>query len=287
MKQSPSLIEGPLLGFWSQQGSPEVMQLPHRHNELELNYLERGSVTYLFPGRRVEVPAERLFFFWSGVPHQMTAKASDTLIHWMTLPLAEVLRWRLPAAFTHLILQGIPIISQDGSFQTSDLAAFRRWHADLLSDDEDRRVTMLLEVQARLRRLAGDAPKDDRRTGKAPAGELSGKAEKMARYLSEHYLEDWRVDDVAQSAGLHPNYAMTAFRRAFGLSMVEYATQLKVARAQQLLATSDMEIIDIAFECGFGSSSRFYAAFREITKTTPRQFRASVQWNGKTESAVE
>ena len=74
--------------------------------------------------------------------------AEDTLVHWLTLPLAEVLRWHLPEAFTRLILQGIPVTGQDASYRAGDLAAFHRWHADLHSGNEERQTTLLLEVQA-------------------------------------------------------------------------------------------------------------------------------------------
>jgi AraC family transcriptional regulator, melibiose operon regulatory protein len=275
MKNAAGLQNDSLYGWWSREGDPQLMDLPHRHNECELNLVEVGAVGYLFPGKRIEVRAGELFFFWSAVPHQLIWKDQATYIHWMTLPLAEVLSWRLPAAVTRPVLEGKPIANQDASYAASDLAAFRRWHVDLSSGDPERKQTFLLEVQARLRRLAESRPIEA--APAAPAGS-SGKAELMAHYLSEHFQDEWRVKDVAEAAGLHPNYAMIVFQRAFGVSMVEYATQLKIAMAQQLLVTSEMDVLNIAYECGFGSASRFYAAFKAVTQSTPRAFRESLRW---------
>jgi len=278
MVHQSTFFNQPLLGLWSRRGAPELMDLPHRHNELELNFIERGAIQYLFPSRRIEVPARQLFLFWSAVPHQLVWKAEDTMVNWMTLPLAQVLRWQLPAGFTRLVLQGTPVANQDESFTSGDLAAFQRWHADLLSGEEERLRTLELEVQARLRRLA-DAPLKELQP--QVTASHTGKAEWMAHYLSGHFQEAWRVSDVARAAGLHPNYAMIVFQRAFGVSMVEYATQLKIAMAQQLLVTSEWDIIDIAYECGFGSASRFYAAFKTVTHTTPHAFRESLRWKDR------
>jgi AraC family transcriptional regulator, melibiose operon regulatory protein len=276
MKKKPILLNDTLLGLWSRAGDPQLMDLPHRHNELELNLVERGEIVYLFPGRRIAVRAGELFFFWSAVPHQLIDKLESTTIHWMTLPLAEVLRWRLPAGLIRPVLEGRPWAHLDPAYGPGDLASFRRWHADLQSAGEDRKQTLFLEVQARLRRMAEAQQEGYHRPSiLSPAG----KVERMAHYLAEHFQEDWRIRDVADEAGLHPNYAMQVFQRAFGVSMVVYATQLKIAMAQQLLVTSSMDVLDIAYECGFGSASRFYAAFKEITQTTPRVFRESLRWS--------
>jgi AraC family transcriptional regulator, melibiose operon regulatory protein len=276
MKKKPDTLTDPLFGLWSREGVPQLMDLPHRHNELELNLVERGEIEYLFPGRRITVREEEMFFFWSAVPHQLIGKQESTYIHWMTLPLAEVLRWRLPDGLIRPVLEGKPVLSLEPAFGAGDLASFRRWHADLASGEEERTQTLLLEVQARLRRMA-EAQHSGAHLPTAMG--VSGKVELMARYLAEHFQEEWRVRDVAREAGLNPNYAMQVFQRDFGVSLVEYATQLKIAMAQQLLVTSSMDVLDIAYECGFGSPSRFYAAFKAVAHTTPRTFRQSLRWS--------
>jgi CheY-like chemotaxis protein len=47
----------------------------------------------------------------------------------------------------------------------------------------------------------------------------------------------------------------------------------RVRHAQRLLATTPRKAIDIAFECGFPSSSRFYAAFAKFCGKTPGDYR--------------
>jgi hypothetical protein len=39
---------------------PVCMQRPHRHNEVELNFIEQGSITYLFGGTRTSVKAGQM-----------------------------------------------------------------------------------------------------------------------------------------------------------------------------------------------------------------------------------
>lgn len=277
------LTEEPLFGLWSRHGDPLLMDVPHRHNELELNLLERGSIQYLFPGKRVDIQAGRLFLFWAGVPHQLVSKSDDTYIHWMTFPLAWLLRWNLTDTWIQALLKGLPAINVDETASESDLITFYRWHADLESGRHDYRDILILELEARMRRLnlsseilEGMAAMTASKKSAPPDG--PGVAESIAKYLAENFTREWSPAEAARTVGLHPNYAMSLFQRDFGMTMVTYVTQLRVAMAQKLLATSAMEILDIAYECGFGSPSRFYAAFKTITQVTPYQYRKSMRW---------
>ncbi len=71
---------------------------------------------------------------------------------------------------------------------------------------------------------------------------------------------------------LRPNYAMTLFRRDYGISLSSYRTWLRVCRARYLLVSTNWEVSRIAFETGFGSLSRFYEAFKAASGRTPRQY---------------
>jgi AraC family transcriptional regulator, melibiose operon regulatory protein len=251
-----------------------------------LNLLERGSIEYLFPGKRIEIRKSQLFLFWAGVPHQLVSKTEDTYIHWMTFPLAWLIKWHLSDGFIQPLLNGQPAIDSVPSYLSVDLAAFYRWHADLENGEETRKNILILELEARIRRLALAITMSSGNTkigvsiNGTQSTEFSRKAERMALFLSENFTQECSPERTARVVGVHPNYAMSIFQRAFGISMVVYVTQLRVAMAQKLLVTSSMEILDIAFECGFGSASRFYSAFKTVTGTTPHRYRKSMQGYG-------
>jgi AraC-like DNA-binding protein len=82
--------------------------------------------------------------------------------------------------------------------------------------------------------------------------------------------------EVAASVSLHPNYAMQLFRRYTGRTIVNYLNQYRIAHAQQLLLTTDKSVLDIAYESGFNSLSRFYAVFRATCKQSPGRYRQTL-----------
>jgi AraC-like DNA-binding protein len=97
--------------------------------------------------------------------------------------------------------------------------------------------------------------------------------ERIAAIVGEGYREALTVGEIAEAAGLNANYAMTVFKDGCGLSLWEYVTRLRVSHAQRLLLTTDWTVERIALDCGFGSSSRFFAAFKRLCGCTPREYR--------------
>ena len=98
--------------------------------------------------------------------------------------------------------------------------------------------------------------------------------EAILRFVGEHYGDPIDVGSVARAVGLHPNYAMTVFREACGVSLWEYVIRLRVAHAQGLLISTDWSVDEIGFRSGFCSTSAFYRAFGRIARCTPSAFRA-------------
>lgn len=249
-----------------------------RHNEVELNLLEGGTLVYLMGGRRVTVTAGRLAVFWAGIPHQILDFECLAEYYVLTIPLAWFLQWRLPDHFTQPILHGETIIEPDEGRLASDWAQFEVWSDDARVGSEEHRHVSLLEVEARLRRLAlsmvTDVPRPSRRRSPAVVDQQHlSRAEQMACFIAQNFTEPLTAEMIGQHVGLHPNYAMALFQQTFGTTLIKYVTQHRLSHAQRLLVTTRELIVDIAFSSGFGSLSRFNEAFRESFGCTPRQFR--------------
>lgn len=259
-------------GLNSWAGPPAPMQLAHRHNDIELNYVEQGAITYLFGGQRLLLQPGEACLFWAAMPHQLVAHDAATYMHWVTLPLALFLRWELPRPLATAVLRGAPVLRYAPDEASLDIAMLQRWRADLAQHDDDSATIVQLELHAYLRRIAHHSATAERA---APERHATS-AEHMAAFIAAHYTEPLTVAQIAASVGLHPHYAMTMFRRAYAISLVAYVTQHRIAHAQQLLVTSDMCVLDVALEAGFASTSRFYSAFRAGCGMAPAAYRASI-----------
>jgi AraC family transcriptional regulator, melibiose operon regulatory protein len=265
-------------GYSCVRWTPTTMPRCDRHNEIELNYLESGKLVYLLGGRKVVVPAGRLTIFWAGISHQIVDFEGLTDYFVMTIPLAWFLQWRLPERFTQSILQGGTMSEPDKSLLALDRARFEQWCEDVQIASEDCRQISLLEVEARLRRLALSVPAalrfPSRRKSPAVLDQRHlSRAEEMACFIAQNYAQPLTAEMVGKHAGLHPNYAMALFQRTFGTTLINYVTQHRLSHAQRLLVTTKDLIVNIAFSSGFGSLSRFNEAFRLSFGCTPREYR--------------
>ncbi len=66
-------------------------------------------------------------------------------------------------------------------------------------------------------------------------------------------------------------------RAKTGWSFTELLTRLRVDRAGRLLAHTDLELVQIAIDCGFGDQSYFTRVLRKLTGHTPGDYRRTRQ----------
>lgn len=258
-------------GLTCELWKPDLMRKPDRHNEIEVNYFTKGSITYLFQGSKITIPANSFSLFWGLVPHQIVDYTGCTPYYVCTIPLALFLEWKLPANFIESILK-CEIIIEDAREQSMyDTFLFENWLKDL-SEGKDPEAT-LHEMRARLLRMASKVlPMQQNARFHIQSGE-SNKVEQIALYIAQHYQNQIKVADIGKAIGLHPDYCNVIFKKAFDSTINDYVIQERVLHAQRKLITTDEKIADIAFQCGFNSINRFNVAFRKMNNCTPREFR--------------
>jgi AraC-like DNA-binding protein len=275
----PSRLDLAPYGFSCKRWAPVRMRRPDRHNEIELNLLTDGWITYLFGGRILRVEANQLAAFWAAIPHQIVDHGGQADYFVVTIPLGWFLRLRLPERFVQALLRGqmiVPAAHKDAHF---DVARLSDWEEDFEAHDPKDCTATLLEIEAQLRRLSLRCPDLNDTVASATnpqalvhEGGLA-KAEKMAHLVANRYTELIDVGTFAKEVDLHPKHAMKLFHLVFGTSLAAYITEYRISQAQRLLVTTDMSIVDISESAGFGSLSRFNRVFRQMCGCSPRDYR--------------
>lgn len=248
-----------------------------QHDEIELNYLSEGSLTYLLGGRRVVVPAQRLAAFWATVPHQIVDYDGDSPYYVATIPFAWFLKWGIACQLHDRILQWDMVLDAAQSEPARERLMFEQWIHDV--GDESLETAVALEIQARLLRMAkylSDASPPTDSPLRVPL-ESQDKAEQMACRISRCYEQRLTIPQIAEEVDLHPDYAATLFKKTYGTTIVNFITRHRVAHAQRLLLSTEAPIINVAGDSGFDSLSRFNRAFKQLTGSTPREYRKSLR----------
>ena len=73
--------------------------------------------------------------------------------------------------------------------------------------------------------------------------------------------------------GLSTFYFSKLFNEYMGTSFPEYLSGIRVQNVINLLLNENLSITECAFMAGFQSTTRFNKAFREVTGSTPREYR--------------
>lgn len=139
-----------------------------------------------------------------------------------------------------------------------------------LSDSEEGAflaLSYVWKMTAVLRRSAGAAGRGTPRA--LPSRRLTG----TLRYMQENYGSKITLGDLAKTANMSVSNFSAVFRRAYGVSPMEYLLRFRLRHAAYLLQHTDEKIITVAEECGFFSNSNFIKAFTRMTGQTPSEYR--------------
>lgn len=99
--------------------------------------------------------------------------------------------------------------------------------------------------------------------------------------LENHYHENIAIQDAASTVGMSTSHFRKFFKQVTGESFITYLNHFRIAKAQQLLVSTDKSIVEISQEVGFCDQSYFGLVFRQLVQMTPLQYRKRVH-----ESAV-
>jgi AraC family transcriptional regulator len=85
------------------------------------------------------------------------------------------------------------------------------------------------------------------------------------------------LQELAEDLDRHPSHVARAFRRAYGLSVGEYARARRLEWATAAVASTDDPLSRIAVDAGFADQSHLTRWFRRHHGTTPARYRALVR----------
>lgn len=102
-----------------------------------------------------------------------------------------------------------------------------------------------------------------------------GLTEKALRFIEQNYMNQIRLEDVAEHIGRSTYHTSRLVKAETGMTVVEHVREVRIKNACRLLAYSDISMEQVMAQCGFLSDSYFHKVFREKVGTTPNRYRTS------------
>lgn len=100
-----------------------------------------------------------------------------------------------------------------------------------------------------------------------------GRLREVFEFVDAHYAERVSLPMAAKIAELGRAQFHAVFKKAAGMTFLDYVNQVRLARAAQLLRETDRAVVEIAHAVGFADQSYFDRRFRRHFGRTPLQFR--------------
>jgi AraC family transcriptional regulator len=96
---------------------------------------------------------------------------------------------------------------------------------------------------------------------------------RVHEFVEAHLEENISIHVLAAVAGLSTYHFARAFKRSEGMTPHDYVVQCRIRRTQELLASTDLPVSEIAGVVGFADQSHCTRRFREHVGVTPCRYR--------------
>ena len=100
-----------------------------------------------------------------------------------------------------------------------------------------------------------------------------GYVDKAIKYINNNFTYDIRISEIAKHIGIDRTYLYKLFMESFTMSPQDYLINFRIKYAAYLLKTTDMNITEISYSCGFKETPVLCKHFKKKFKITPTEYR--------------
>ena len=106
----------------------------------------------------------------------------------------------------------------------------------------------------------------------------NGAISKARKFIDKNYSRPLTLNEAAKTINTSARYFCKIFKKATGMTFVEYVNRLRIEKAKNLLLNPNKRVSEVAFEVGFESLAQFNRSFKKYVGATPTVFRKTIQY---------
>lgn len=233
---------------------------PHAHRRIEINYVRRGSCFMECGGQTQGFRQGELMIVTPQAPHRFEAGPRGAVLMQLEF-LPEVF---LALGFRPDGVAGLShprVVKMAGDVEIS--GTVRRIIAELQRRRPDS-IHLVVLLYAELLLLLRRHLADSMSAAGAPA------ALRVATdFVRQNYGAPLAVADVARRAGVSERYLRSLFASYLHVSPIDFVRRVRVAKAVELIQTTELSVKEISYRCGFSSPQYFARTFRQVYGASP------------------
>lgn len=96
---------------------------------------------------------------------------------------------------------------------------------------------------------------------------------KILNYITENLQEEISLDTIAAFVNMNSSYFSRYFKSKTGGNFIDFLTSMRIEKAKELLAETDLSIEEISAMVGHVNKAYFTKVFKKVTGVNPGEFR--------------
>src|SRR5690349_9773179 len=231
-----------------------------------------GHLTYSVDNHPLDLAAPEFVLFEPNV--SLSANASQAEVLFLTLSASFVMQH---ATAMRLIPPNSTITLQSAHFSGDQKLdpLFAEFVAELADDKPGKEIVMRALVEQLLVHLLRNyaQPRRSEELELSRVGLVDRRIRRSVELMHTQLDQELTLKALAAASYLSPFHFARLFKKLTGSTPHNYLAGVRAARAQLLLAETELSVTEVGARVGYLSASHFTKAFRLATGTTPREFR--------------
>lgn len=277
------------LPFFIRRYSPAVQSSPlHMHDFMQVNYVYRGKGRHFVNNHWFDIIKGDIFVIPPGVPHYILA-SND--------PDVELIEFEFVPGFINQNFENIEnmesfldfayiepfLVSENNIKPRLNLCGGMQVEVEdllfeALKEYENRAPGFVLLVKSLLLKLLVIAGREftkelNREESQSMFGLHKDAICNAMQHIANHYSEDLTIESVARKYALSQSYFSYLFKNITSKTFTEYLNGIRIAKAMELLSTTNGRVLDICLETGFRNVNHFNRLFKQKIGVSPSAYR--------------
>ncbi|MFW5808133.1 MAG: helix-turn-helix domain-containing protein [Spirochaetota bacterium] len=259
----------PGFGVFSPAVGPCFYSLSEHHTHpsymVVFNLNEAGTI--MLQDKKIRTEANTVYYFSPGVVHHEVIE--DDFVRYYVFLIEQAFFERQLALFTDTIprLEGA-----DASPDPNLIHYTHDFICEYESDNAHTKEQLSLLAQ-RISYILSRSLHSGSRTAMERFNVYS--VDRAISMIHQKFTGELSIQDIADSVHLSASHFSRIFKKVTGMSVPDYLKKVRLEKARRLLSRTSLSITEIAFSCGFNSSSYFTTSFTGHFGTNPSQYRDS------------
>ena len=249
----------------------------HDHHFFELVYVTSGTAEHTLNGSRSILKPNDFFFIDLGSYHSFEHAKNLELINCLFLP-----------EFIDETLQGcdsLDALLHSSMIRYSRLTVGQTWADRIFHDESGKIGTLLSEMVDEYENKQFGSNEIFRchlkeiliftlRMLVQPAKAYSDSIiNEVISFVNKHYQEPLTLQTFCNQKHYNLSYISRRFKQETGMTFREYVQKIRIEKACELLAGSDMTVSEIARAVGYDDIQFFHSVFKRLLRMTPKEYK--------------